>query len=609
MSKTNLLIIIIFTLFAIISPEPSCTEGQNNCEKCHPLNNLCVKCSNEVFVPDENGGCVGAKKCEVSKNYCIKCDDSSTLCENCEQGYFPDENGACSYIPNCEISSKGECLKCIENYILIGKKNDLKLCKYLYSDDLLNCKMINNESGKCILCEENYYLNEKDKKCINIENCAESVYGICKKCINGYYLDKSDEKCKIITPFLLNCKVSLDGEKCDECDDDYFLSQEGKCTEVNFCSKVNENYNQFCDECIDGYFLSQDKACSQEQNCALSDKITGICLWCNNNYYLNSSDGKCYTNTEENNFKYCAKISLDGDCLECIFGKELGDDKKCSNTKYCIKSENGLCVSCQDNFYLSKDNNCTNTEHCLNSRYNYCVECENNYYLDRTKYQCSEISENFINCLASDFDGIYCGDCKENYYLSGLDKKCYSNQEKNNFYQCKYSNNEGTYCNICNEGYVLNSKDFLCGKIKHCAVQENENKCSECDENYCLDLSKGTCENNQIPPKEENKKIYFKCNKTNEEGTECEECLENYDLTNGICVNNFDCKKKENDVCLECTELKENGFEICINKEFGCVETYAYDCLVCENSLDFDTCTQCKDGFKLDEYNYCEKSE
>ena len=38
-------------------------------------------------------------------------------------GYYPDENGGCSYTKNCEVSYKGNCIKCKEDFILIGKTN------------------------------------------------------------------------------------------------------------------------------------------------------------------------------------------------------------------------------------------------------------------------------------------------------------------------------------------------------------------------------------------------------------------------------------------------------------------------------------------------------
>ena len=41
----------------------------------------------------------------------------------CEEDYFPNENGGCSYSNNYEISEKGKCIKCKNDFILIGEDN------------------------------------------------------------------------------------------------------------------------------------------------------------------------------------------------------------------------------------------------------------------------------------------------------------------------------------------------------------------------------------------------------------------------------------------------------------------------------------------------------
>ena len=96
----------------------------------------------------------------------------------------------------------GECLKCKDNFILIGNDN-LKICKSLISDDFNNCQKINLENGLCNLCKEGYYLNSGDKKCIKTANCTESTYEICQKCNSGYYLDKNKNKCILKMGLLL----------------------------------------------------------------------------------------------------------------------------------------------------------------------------------------------------------------------------------------------------------------------------------------------------------------------------------------------------------------------------------------------------------------------
>jgi hypothetical protein len=196
----------------------------------------------------------------------------------------------------------GECLKCKNNYILIGVNTTLKICKSLITPDLINCKIINLTNGFCNSCEEGYFLNKGDKRCIKTENCYKSKYGNCVDCISGYYLSKKENKCIKQENNFMHCVETLDGENCERCDNNYFFDDEGKCVSTNFCSKSN---NFECKECISGYYLTENKACSKDKNCLNSYLDTGICHWCSDNYYLNQ-ENKCISYSDsDNELKYC----------------------------------------------------------------------------------------------------------------------------------------------------------------------------------------------------------------------------------------------------------------------------------------------------------------
>ena len=68
---------IIFYISNIIVISPTCTENKNNCKKCNPLTNICVKCLVDNYTPDNNGGCI--LKCTLGKNYCNECDSNEKL--------------------------------------------------------------------------------------------------------------------------------------------------------------------------------------------------------------------------------------------------------------------------------------------------------------------------------------------------------------------------------------------------------------------------------------------------------------------------------------------------------------------------------------------------
>ena len=457
-SSKNLILLLPFLTLNLINS--SCVAGQNQCISCHPLTNLCTQCIYSVYKPDLEGGCEKAEKCIGGENYCIECNKEGNLCESCELGYFPDNNGGCSYTANCEISYNGECLKCAENFILLGEQNKFKICKYSLLDDYKNCNNINNINGFCKTCEENYYLTKNDYKCVETNYCLESSLGICKKCIKGYYLDKRKDICIKQENNFLNCKITIDGKYCEECDDDYFYSKDEKCIESNYCF-ISEN--NICKQCINDYYLSTyNKVCTNIENCRNGDGKNGICLSCNENYYYNKITGECLSNQENNKYKNCF-ISDNDSCLECLNKYKLGEDKKCSNSYNCAESENSICQKCDSNHHLDLENYCSSIEHCIHSGgfISICYECEEGFYFSRSTFKCLDDSdENVKNCKYSDYYSEYCVECRDNFYLNTTNNKCYSNTDQSNFYKCKKSDSIDENYLECSEKYYLGSGDL-----------------------------------------------------------------------------------------------------------------------------------------------------
>ena len=595
--------IFLFALKFILSNNPTCTTFSSHCKKCHPITNLCISCDSDIYTPDDKGGCEYSRKCISGNNYCIKCNSEGKICEKCEEGYFPDENGGCSYSNNCDISLNGECLICKEGFILIGQQfsliKELKICKSINSDDLKNCKRINTIKGICVECEPGFYKNIGDNRCTKTENCYESVFGVCLKCNDYYYLNKLEDKCIVQNDYLSHCLESLDGKRCSLCEENYHFDEYGKCIWTNFCKE--EGFLGKCKKCIDGYYLALDGSCTTDKNCYSGYKDLGICNKCINNYYIDFKDGKCKSNLDDDNFIYC--IKADGKCIECQYERYLGLDDKCSISKNCAESERGICNECKDGYYLGLDNYCTNVKNCLYSNYYDCIECINNYYYDRKENLCKEITSNFTNCKYT-YDGINCERCHNNYYLNQTDHLCYSNEEQGDFYKCKITDENATLCSFCIDDYYLGHEDKKCSRIWGCELSENENKCLECNEFYCLNVKTGQCEDNEEISKEE-QIIFYRCSKTNDEGNSCEICVNNYTVNeNGLCIDKNACiERDETGKCLQCNNDESNTF--CLNDQFECVETYADNCLECNNIFNFDICTKCANGFELDESGNC----
>ena len=596
----NILKIFSFIFLYPILIQKSCKEGSNNCIRCNSLTNICTKCILDIYSPDEDGGCTPSGKCLIGKNYCEECNLEGTKCNKCEIGYYPDDNGGCSYDENCEISYKGNCLKCKLDFILVGENQGFKICKSIFSNDLFNCEIINNKTGLCQSCKEGFFLNNGDKKCSYSENCYESIYGRCTLCNKGYYLNVKENICKWQSGPLLFCRESLDGKKCEVCDEDYFFDEKGNCTSVNYCSEGNGK----CKKCIDNYYLTKDSnACTPEKNCYSGDAMSGICNYCIGNYYIDVKDRKCRSNKEINELFHCIKAD-NYKCIECENEYYLSEDNKCTFTKNCAEVDNGKCVACSKGYYLGLDNKCTDIEHCIYSEINRCKECEDGFYLNSTSEKCLEYIEGFENCKLTAYNvnesEYYCYYCKNGFYINQTDHLCYNNQDKdNNFYKCLITDINGEYCITCENNYYIGYKDNKCSKIYGCLLSENEDKCLECDGRHCLDVKTGKCVNNE-EIKIEEEKFYYRCKRTNEEGSRCDVCLENYELReNGLCVDIMHCVEEENGNCVQCQNNRT--YSSCLNSDFGCVPTSYMKCIECNNNLDFDICTKCPDNYTLNE--------
>ena len=601
--KFNILFFIILNAIRILSSLPICSNNTNFCLQCNNITNLCEKCQiSEILVPDENGGCKGIKKCLEGKNYCKTCDIDNELCNECEENYFSDEYGGCSYTSGCEISFRGQCLKCKNDFILVGTQ--IKICKSLLLEEYNNCKEINELNGYCMICEEGYELQIGDHKCTKLQHCNESLFGNCISCDPTYYYNKKEDKCLMIELELSYCKQSLDGQNCDICNEGYYFDDSGICMESPFCS---ESFYFKCTKCIPGYYLSTFSICTTTNNCYFVDPITFLCSTCQKDYYLNKNDYKCYSNLEDSPYKHCKEIDNEK-CLQCEYGYYLTEDLKCSNSKYCAVSENGKCLECSNNYYLGLDNICTNVERCINSKDGICIECEDGYYFNTFNDTCLEMENIFLNCKYTCSLGDICCECKNDFYLNLTDDLCYDNTKDGSFIKCAYVDIDQNNCKFCEEGYYLGTDDDKCCKVQNCKITENENKCLECDTYYCLDVKNQICEYNDYLD-DINNKIFISCIRTNEEGTKCEKCIDGYEVNEqGYCVDIDYCEEKKDGKCLKCKDLIIDDYSLCSNDIFGCIRSAQDNCLRCDNLKDLFECTECKTGYIKENY-FCKKIE
>ena len=102
---------------------------------------------------------------------------------------------------------------------------------------------------------------------------------------------------------------------------------------------------------------------------------------------------------------------------------------------------------------------------------------------------------------------------------------------------------------------------------------------------------------------DEDNKVCYKCKETNLLGTKCDKCEDGYISSNGYCINDNLCDKKDGNKCIQCKQNYKEGESIksyCLNSQYGCMESLE-GCLICNDFYNPNNCSQCFKGFYLDE--------
>ena len=73
-----------------------------------------------------------------------------------------------------------------------------------------------------------------------------------------------------------------------------------------------------------------------------------------------------------------------------------------------------------------------------------------------------------------------------------------------------------------------------------------------------------------------------------------------------LCIDMERCEEKLNGICLKCKDDESiiNGY-YWGNEIYGCLKTFIHRCKQCKNLEDLYTCTECHEGYNLNEYKRC----
>ena len=246
--------------------------------------------------------------------------------------------------------------------------------------------------------------------------------------------------------------------------------------------------------------------------------------------------------------EYCEKCHFNEngnkECDKCEYGFYLLSDKTCQKCNK-VSIPNGYCRVCSNDL--------------TNYNSGYCW-CENLFYTIKEHSTCEACPENCPYCEYNEKNGkTECKSCSEGYTINSQ-KTCSKCDDGCKY--CKFDNNLNSVsvCISCfSDTFLIDNKCLICpNNCKRCT---NENKCTECNYGYALDLN-GNCikcpnECDYCKVDQNNNKVCTKCTYSNyalNNMGQCKDCSYEQD-TGGLGCNR--CRYNESTNKYECLECKK----------------------------------------------------
>ena len=509
-----------------------------------------------------------------------------------------------------KCNSRDECQFCdgTKKYIL-----DVITCKKI---ELANCDTIST-TGNCIVCAENFYIDQATLKCMEItsdtevENC--SIYasaGVCQVCQKDFFVKEGG--CEAIPTPIPNCLKADSSEltRCDECDPGFLLALDKKTcnplTKIDNCAGYS---NLMCRTCRDDYVKENNIYIDQIYNFnteAAKFVVLQSLLHDSNDFV----DQGVYNVCKKKEVSNCVVFSRYNECKECKEGFVLTEDFKCraypheeiaNCTKY---SSSTKCIECKEGMHLN-GNACVSNEeisnchkYARNSTTTTCIECSSDYFLRNNA--CRERTSNsiFDNCAETKLDEDICEKCNEGYQVTDDGMACLSAIANCLNYKESTNSTERHTCIKCVANYYYKESDQECvqGTVPNCNVyKDKEDECDVCDNKYYLNSDGDCIAHNTLDGCIE---YSFTTDKT---CTACDESSMLFAQVN-TCLG----KEEEIEYCVDyaspiaCGSCIE-GFEV--DSSGNCIElTNPSNCLVKNND---NECTKCISDYYIDEEGTC----
>lgn len=486
---------------------------------------------------------------------------------------------------------------------------------------LNHCKLFEPYEDRCLLCENNFYLNDFGV-CLRhtIEHCKllDPRRNSCLDCQSNAYILKNGT-CQLYT--VKNCNIFQrirDG--CLSCLPGFYIDSAERCLPYRFAKNclILNPYRDECRECLPNHFMNINHCYKYTvNNCRVFKKDADICVDCKKGFFL--EDNVCEPYTMNN----CSEYSLNSNkCLGCHEGEYLEDGLCKPNTAlFCTKksSYSNTCMGCPDDFYLDsgvclprvKSTNCKRAfptadlcDTCFATHYlaagfciaygretcktfdsdkDLCTACETGKY-----WLSNHICEPYtvMNCKTPDPNKDKCNECMEGPYFLGSDNLCHASTIVAN---CTKYNKVKDECIECEERHYLHSKSE-CRKnpsgIYKCKHYSSNSTCSRCELGYYV--FNNYCERSTL--------LIDNCFNYIEDG-KCGECLPDYTLKDNSCFKHIEasCKTwEDSENCASC------GVNQVLNKnnlnKIVCEVSGIDNCLEAVRENNVNRCTTCVQG-------------
>ena len=333
-------------------------------------------------------------------------------------------------------------------------------------------------------------------KCLTYNAAA-----FCDRCEPLYGSNRNGNCVKDILP---GCLEYVNSERCQQCQNEYFLNGDGKqCMRytIRNCKELDTSADR-CIICKQGFWKTADQDCRPftVSGCDERSSIEDKCISCQKQHYM-SGKGQCIKATVRS---FCQEYWYNKDeCKACKNNFFLDPGQRCqpnpSGIPNCVKyQKENVCLECKAHYYVFL-NTCklvsNPVTYCaLYSDNGFCAKCDSGFFLQDV-FQCKEVVEQSCKEWS---DAHNCKSCPDNQILlfEAGNTRCRISP----LTECLLSqfdfNADRIICLLCRAGYFIDSES-QCARsseiIANCDFYESDAKCGRCLQGYILTFDRAKC--------------------------------------------------------------------------------------------------------------------